>query len=180
LKEFYTKTLKEKEELEKRLTKAKLLSEKISQLKQSENVMSITDQDKLEKEIMKQTLKIAMSKEAYLQIKNLEEKINQIRLSGNFLELETLKLVEEEIKTKQGAIEKSTSIRKEISSLQKNVDFLQDLEIDKLQKELDKVQLVFKEIQTSPGEVSKKISQEEMNAVLQVGFKLTCCTIKYG
>jgi len=73
LHDTYTKLVKEKEELEKKLIKAKLLSKKLSKLKLSENFMSATDQDLLEKEIKQSTEMINKSVELNDQIKKLVE-----------------------------------------------------------------------------------------------------------
>jgi len=78
------------------------------------------------------------------QIKKLEEQIREIILSDNLLKAEKINQMMKEIQIKQEAIEKATSVRNEISLAQKNVDFLQDSDIEDLQKELDRVQFVFK------------------------------------
>ena len=168
LHQTYTKMFQEKEELEKKLTKARLLSKKVSKLKLSENFMSAADKDLLEKEIRESTEMINKSIELNDQIKKLEEQIREIILSDNLLKAEKINQMKKEIQTKQEAIEKASSVNIEIYLVQKNVDFLQDLEIEELQKELEKVHLVFKEILASSAQEIRNSSQEGMNALLQV------------
>ena len=76
--------------------------------------------------------------------------------------------IKQEIQTKLCSIEKANSVSNEIFVIEKNVGFLTDSEIEQLQIELDKVQHVFKEIQTSSVQDVKNSSQEGINAVLQV------------
>jgi hypothetical protein len=168
LQETYTKMFKEKEELEKKLVKARLLSKKVSKLKLSENFMSATDKDLLEKEIRQSTSMIKKSVELNDQIKKLEEQIKEIILSDNLLKAEKINQMKKEIQIKQEAIEKAASVSNEINLVQNNADFLQDSEIEELQRELDKVQLVFKEILASSAQDIRNSSQEGMNALLQV------------
>ena len=168
LQEAYNRTLYEKDELEEKLNNAKLWSKKISELQSSENFLTLAQTVEMDMETRQRTEAINKSEELHNQIKKLEERIKYIQESNNFLRIERMNQIKQEIKTKMEAIEKSKSVKNEIAVIQNNVGFLPDSEIEPLQRELNKVQLVLKEIQTSSVQDLKNSSQEGINAVLQV------------
>jgi len=74
--------------------------------------------------------------------------------------------LKEDIKKTQGTIDKKVSNKREISLIRCNVDFLQDSEIEQLQKELDKLQLIIGKTQSSPAQKGNA-SNEVINSILQ-------------
>jgi len=64
-----------------------------------------------------------------------------------------------EIEKKKAAIDKGISVQKEITLLENNVDFLEESEIEELKKKLEKLELVFKEIQSASAQAENSFQE---------------------
>ena len=170
LQTIYNDLSDEIENLGKKLTAAKLLSQKIQKLKQSENFIPHLDMVQLKGEIEKQTQQIKVSIELLGEIQKLKGQIQQIKSSADFHETEKIKQIFEEIETKQKVLDNATLVINEISLLQNNDDFYDDSEIEDCQNVLDGCQLPLHELQSLLTQDLSTSPQAGKNAVLQVVF----------
>ena len=177
LEEVFKKACQEKEEIEKKLSKSKLLSKKVFKLKTSANFLTERAQNRLKSEIHLHMGFIGISEKLTSQIrmyeddmKKLQERIKQVKSSKNLLTPEKIADIRKDIERKQEAIEKGISVQKEISLLEKNGNFLVESEIEQLERKLEKLELVFKGIRSASAQADSSF-QEGWRFQVCVNFK---------
>jgi hypothetical protein len=147
LAKVYNNIKKEKDDLEAKLNKAKILIEKISKLKSGKEFLSENDVSQLDYEISIKTSKINCSSVAELEIRILEEEIDKIKSSGRFVPPPEKVQIINQIEAMQMSVGNAAKVQEEISKAEKDSDFCSEEDIEKLQKKFDSFQEVYKKLQ---------------------------------
>ena len=147
LEKNYDKVKKGKEDLEAKLNKATILQEKISQLKLGNDFLLETDLSQLDIEMRNKTSKLNTSSVAELEIRILAEEIEKIKSSGRFVPPTDKVQMRNRIEEIQKLIRNAAKVQEEILKAEEDSDFCSEADIEKLKKELDSVQTVFKKLQ---------------------------------
>ena len=138
---------KGKEELEAKLKKAKSLQEKISQLKSGKDFLMQNDIIMLGFEMSTKTTRINNSSFAESELRMLREKIAEIESSGVVVSANEKDQLTHEVEAMQKSVTDATRVQEEIIKAKKELGFCSDAEIEKLQKDLDSVENVFRKLQ---------------------------------
>ena len=138
---------KGKEELEAKINKAKVLSEKISRLKSTKGFCTQEDLGQLVIEKTNQDSIIHNSEVAESKVKMLEEELAKIKSSGTIVLPERKVRIKNRIKTLQRSITKAQVVQGLISKAENDSGFCSETEIEKLQKDLHSIMGILRKIQ---------------------------------
>ena len=133
--------------MEAKLSLAKALRDKISQLKLSKTFCTQKDLDLLDNEKTIKTTFIQNSEIVNSEISMHEEKIAKLKSSINYVSPAEKVQIKMQIKELETSISNARLVRDEILKAEKDPGFCSETEIDNLQKEVDSVQNVFTKIQ---------------------------------
>ena len=147
LEKKYETVKKGKEDLEAKLTKAVLLREKIAKLKSSKYCLSQKDLDQLNIEMSIETSIIEKSLMAESELRMLKERIVKIESSGVIATPIAKHQTRSRIEEIQKSIAKAAKVQEDISEAEQDSGFCSEAEIEKLQKYLASVLIVFEKLQ---------------------------------
>ncbi len=147
LEEKYENVKRGKEDLEAKLTKAVLVREKIAKLKSSKYCLSQKDLNQLAVEMSIETSIIEKSLIAESELIMLKERIAKIESSGVIASPIAKHQTRSRIDEIQKSIAKAAKVQEDILEAEQDSGFCSEAEIEKLQKDLASVLIVFEKLQ---------------------------------
>ena len=169
LEDNFNNAVREKGEIEKKISNALSLQEKIEKIKSSESFLSTPDIINLEKEIKADQVLIIKSNTLQSVLKKLEDELAQFQSSQELLKPNEELLMEVEIEKNKRNIEKAISLDEKVSELQTKPDFLPPSEIEKLQEKLNQILNVYQKMFNSQDTAALKIrveAQKELECIV--------------